>query len=69
MLLRFSGGELRTEMIIGWWLIFGISIGEIKVSFILFKVGFRLNIILSGIIYKLKKVEEFFFKLNLVINM
>lgn len=56
MLLRFSGGELRTEMIIGWWLIFGISIGEIKVSFILFKVGFRLNIILSGIIYKLKKV-------------
>lgn len=40
MLLRFWGGELRTEMIIGWWLIFGISIGEIKVGF-LFKVGFR----------------------------
>lgn len=41
MLLRFWGGELRAEMIIGWWLIFGISIGEIKVGYILFKVGFR----------------------------
>lgn len=62
MLSRSSGGELRTEMITGWWPTPGTPTGEIKVSPTSFKAGFRQNTILPGITYKLKKGVRSFFQ-------